>query len=118
MSGNGLTGSEGEYTHLNVCPLDHRFHVLDLVWSGDSHLASHTGAARNFGPPANFAARGDLPGLRAPAIPKPPMGRLKPYGTLGPDIAPAKALAPTGEGQRVIFAFVVDAQLQLDVCRG
>jgi hypothetical protein len=46
------------------------------------------------------------------------MGRLKPYGTLGPDIAPAKALAPTGEGQRVIFAFVVDAQLQLDVCRG
>ena len=51
-------------------------------------------------------------------LPRPPMCWLKRKVTLRLYIAPARTITPTGEYQRVVFAFVINTKLQLDICRG
>ena len=43
---------------------------------------------------------------------------LKRKGTVCKHIAPSPIITPTGEYQRVVFAFVVNTKLQLKICRG
>ena len=45
------------------------------------------------------------------------MGCLKQKKTIGAHIAPARALAPTGKCQRVIFSFIVGTQFQFHTDR-
>jgi hypothetical protein len=45
------------------------------------------------------------------------MGCLKQKKAIGAHIAPARALAPTGKCQRVIFSFIVGTQFQFHTDR-
>ena len=51
-------------------------------------------------------------------FPRPPMCRLKQKAPIRMHIEPAQVITPTGKYQRVVFALIINTELQLDICRG